>query len=120
MKTATIRIQKNSRTTLDQMGERFIKAWKSGKSNVDVLHFESPAALFRVLTLKRWELIERLQALGASSVRGLARHLGRDVKRVHEDIGLLMEYGLIVRTEKRQICVPYKVIRADFDLRAAA
>ena len=50
-------------------------------------------ALFRVLTPKRWELVERLQTVGPSSVRGLARDLERDVKRVHEDVLALMQYG---------------------------
>jgi len=84
-----------------------------------VFSFESPAALFRVLSPKRWELIERLQALGPVSVRGLARALERDVKRVHEDVGTLIEVGLIAKTERGKIHVPYSVIEADFALRAA-
>jgi predicted transcriptional regulator len=120
MKTATIRIHKNSDAALKAMGERFVKAWKSGKSGGTVLHFESPAALFRVLTPKRWELVERLQGLGPSSVRGLARELDRDVKRVHEDVGVLTEYGLVDRTGDGKVHVPYEVIHADFDLRAVA
>jgi predicted transcriptional regulator len=80
----------------------------------------SPAALFRVLTPKRWELIERLQTTGPSTVRGLARELERDVKRVHEDVSILIKHGLVVRTADRKIWVPYDVIHADFDLRAVA
>jgi predicted transcriptional regulator len=120
MKKATIRIQKNTDIALKKMGERFVKAWKTGKSAGDTLEFESPAALFRVLTPKRWELIERLQELGPSSVRGLAREIGRDVKRVHEDVGVLMESGLVGRTADGKFKVPYDVIHAEFDLRAVA
>jgi predicted transcriptional regulator len=53
-------------------------------------------------------------------VRGLARNLGRDVKRVHEDVVRLMEYGLIERREDGKYFVPYDVIHADFDLHAVA
>jgi predicted transcriptional regulator len=120
MKKATIRIRRDTKTALVEMGERFVKAWKTGKSTGDLLQFESPAALFRVLTPKRWELIERLQSLGETSVRGLARALERDVKRVHEDVSRLIEVGLIVRTAAGKIRVPYEVIHADFDLRAVA
>lgn len=120
MKKATIRIQKDADAALEKMGERFVRAWKTGKSAGDTLAFESPAALFRVLTPKRWELIERLQKLGPSSVRGLARELERDVKRVHEDVGVLIESGLVARTDDGKINVPYDVIRAEFDLRAVA
>jgi hypothetical protein len=63
---------------LKEMGERFVKAWKTGKSDGDLLQFQSPAALFRVLTAKRWELIERLQTTGPTTLRGLARELDRD------------------------------------------
>lgn len=66
MRKATIRICKDADAALKEMGERFIKAWKSGRSAGATLQFESPAALFRVLTPKRWE---RLQKLGPSSVR---------------------------------------------------
>jgi predicted transcriptional regulator len=120
MKKVAIRIRKDTDTALKEMGMRFVKVWKTGKSAVDHLQFESPAALFRVLTPKRWELIERLQKLGSSSVRGLARELERDVKRVHEDVSELIACGLVARTEAGKIHVPYDVIHADFDLRAAA
>jgi predicted transcriptional regulator len=120
MKKATIRIRRDTQTALKEMGERFVKAWKTGKSDGDLLQFESPAALFRALTAKRWELIERLQTTGPTTVRGLARELDRDVKRVHEDVSTLIKYGLVVRTADRKICVPYEVIHADFDLRAVA
>lgn len=120
MKTATIRIRKDTNAALDEMGARFAQAWKTGKSSKTILSFESPAALFRVLSPKRWELIERLQAIGPSSIRGLARALQRDVKRVHEDIGVLIEYGLAAHTDDGQVHIPYQVIHADFDLRAVA
>ena len=120
MKKVTIRMCRDTGAALKDMGERFAKAWKTGKSSGDSLQFESPAALFRVLTPKRWELVERLQTLGPSSVRGLARALDRDVKRVHDDVRALMSYGLIARTEDGAFHVPYDVIHADFDLRAVA
>ena len=120
MKKATIRINRNPDLALEEMSKRFIKAWKTGKSAGDILQFESPAALFRVLTPKRWELIEYLQKLGPSSVRGLARELERDVKRVHDDVTLLIECGFVARTDDRKFHVPYDVIHADFDLRAVA
>jgi predicted transcriptional regulator len=82
--------------------------------------FSSAAQLFRTLSPKRWELIECLQRVGATSLRGLARELGRDVKRVHEDVHILIDLGLIERTESGQICVPFEKIRIKCDLSAAA
>jgi predicted transcriptional regulator len=120
MKKVTIRIRRNATDALKEMGERFTKAWKSGRSSGDSLEFESPAALFRLLTPKRWELVECLQKLGPSSVRGLARELERDVKRVHDDVSQLMACGLIARAKDGKFHVPYDTIHADFNLRAAA
>jgi hypothetical protein len=52
--------------------------------------------------------------------RALARVLKRDVKRVHEDVSVLMERGLIARTAAGKVHVPYDVIHAEFAMRAAA
>jgi predicted transcriptional regulator len=120
MKKVTIRIRRDTNTALREMGERFVRTWKTARSAGSTLEFESPAALFRVLSPKRWELIERLQSIGPSSVRGLARELERDVKRVHDDVGELMDCGLVERTEDGKIQVPYDVIHADFNLSAVA
>jgi len=65
-------------------------------------------------------MIERLQELGEISLRGLARSLERDVKRVHEDAAVLLDWGLIERTVQGKICVPYEKIHTGFDLLAAA
>ncbi len=124
MKRALIQLQTSATAPdlLDSMGKAFIHAWESGQSAdpVTVLTFTSPAQLFSVISPKRWDLIERLQQIGGSSIRGLARALGRDVKRVHEDVTLLIEWGIIERDEDGKVVVPYGVIQADFDLRAAA
>lgn len=120
MKKVTIKIQRDTAAGLQEMGKRFVAAAKTGSRAGDALTFESPAALFRVLSPKRWELIEKLQSLGPTSVRGLARALDRDVKRVHTDLAELIEYNLVERTGAGQVRVPYEVIHADFDLRAVA
>lgn len=117
-KKAVLRIRKNSKATVAAMGENFVRAWKSGRSGEHVFTFESPSALFRAVTPKRWELLERLQATGPSSIRALARALERDVKRVHEDVVALIEIGLIEKA-RGEVHVPYDVIEADFALRAA-
>jgi predicted transcriptional regulator len=116
VRVATIQIRKDDETLLRDAGTAFVDAWRRS----DLFTFSSPTQLFSVLTPKRWALIERLQALGASSLRGLARNLGRDVKRVHEDVAILLRWGLLERTDDRKLVVPYAVIHADFDLRAAA
>ena len=116
---AVLRTRRHTDAALADMDRRFATAWRSGRSSAHVFTCESPAALFRILTPKRWELLERLQALGPTTVRGLARALERDMKRVHEDVTALREVGLVAKTERGKIQVPFSVIEADFALRAA-
>ena len=120
MTKAVLRIRRDPERAAREMGKRFATVWKAGRSGAHVFTFESPAALFRVLTPKRWELVERLQTLGPSGIRGLARALERDVKRVHDDVVALVDIGLVARTEAGKVHVPYAVIHADFDLRPAS
>jgi predicted transcriptional regulator len=119
MRTATIIIRKPGQS-LVQLRGGFVKAWKSRKYGGEHFEFQSPAALFQAITPKRWELIETLQAAGPISLRALARELGRDVKRVHDDVRRLIEIGLIERTDKGKLSVPFDEIHTDFILRPAA
>lgn len=124
MRRAVIQIggQDDSRQTLELMGREFVSAWRGDAPSdpIATIRFSSPSQLFSVVTPKRWELIERLQTLGPSSMRGLARALDRDIRRVHDDVKILSEWGIVEKTESGDIVVPYDVIHADFDLRAVA
>jgi len=77
-------------------------AWKAAEAGVPVdpsskLCFVDWSALCSVLTPKRYELMRQLRLAPAAGIRALARTLGRDVKRVHEDVTALEELGLIRR-----------------------
>jgi len=120
MMEAIIRVRDDEEATLAEAGERFKRVWKTGQPTAAVFTFNSPAQLFSVISPKRWQLIERLQHIGPSTIRGLARSLERDVKRVHEDVTAMIEWGLIERTAAGLVHVPYSVIHAEFDLRAVA
>ena len=122
MREALIKIRADSEAALDEAFVRATNAMRSGNSSepVAVITFSSPAQLFSVISPKRWELIEHVQKIGPSSIRGLARAVERDVKRVHEDTSALLEWGIFEQTGDGKIHVPYDVIHANFDLRAAA
>lgn len=119
MRTATIVIRK-PQASLASLRSGLLAAWKTGVYQGEHFEFESPAALFRAITPKRWELIEVLQMGGPLGVRALARELGRDVKRVHEDAHKLVEIGLVEKDAAGKLSVPFSEIRADFVLRSAA
>lgn len=125
MKRAVIQIRSDADeiAAIRAMGQRFADAWNGDAKAANapfILTFSSASQLFSVLSPKRWELIEGLQGLGASSIRGLARALGRDVKRVHEDVSTLMDWGLVEKDEAGRVVVPFEEIEADFILKGAA
>ncbi|MSQ48850.1 MAG: transcriptional regulator [Betaproteobacteria bacterium] len=115
-RTATIRIERDTQLALARGARGFARAWRTGKDQGSDLTFESPAALFRSLTPARWAAIERLQAIGPSTLRGLARALDRDVKSVHRDIHALIGIGIVTKDSKGSVLVPFSRIRAEFDL----
>ncbi|NRQ16513.1 HVO_A0114 family putative DNA-binding protein [Ensifer sesbaniae] len=122
MREALIQIRADSEAVFSEAFDRASRAMRTGERSepVAVFTFSSPAQLFTIISPKRWELIEHLQKIGSSSIRGLARSIDRDVKRVHEDVSVLVDWGIVEHTEDGKICVPYEVIHANFDLRAAA
>lgn len=86
----------------EAMARRFIDAWhraERGKA-VDEHHlsFESWEGLARVMTPRRLDLLRHLRRHAALTIAELARALGRDYKRVHEDVEALVTAGLIDRT----------------------
>jgi len=85
----------------------------------EVLNFESPGHFFGQLTEKRWEMVRTAQGKGEMSVRELARAVGRDVKRVHEDTLILAKLGLLERTEGGGLICPYSSMHIDMYMKAA-
>lgn len=95
------------------------KVAQSRKYQGEVLNFETPAQFFGQLTEKRWDIVRAVQGKGELSIRGLARMVGRDVKRVHEDIVVLAELGLLERTDSGGVVCPYMSMHIDMVLNAA-
>ena len=62
-----------------------------------LLTFENWQTFARVVTANRLELLRHVYRTPARSVLALARALGRDHKRVHEDVGALVAAGLLDR-----------------------
>lgn len=95
------------------------KAAKANTYQGEVLNFESPGQFFGQLTEKRWAVVRACQGKGDLSVRELARALGRDVKRVHDDVVMLAELGLVERTEGGGVRCPFASLHIDMYLEAA-
>ena len=97
---------------------RFLRAFE-GEPQGTFISFESPVLLFKVLTGKRWELLNMMTGAGPMTIREAARRLGRDVKAVHGDVHTLLNTGILEKTENGLIEFPFDAIHIDFTLKAA-
>lgn len=114
MRTVTLDISSRENTN-----RRFLKAFE-GESQGEVISFESPALLFKVLAGKRWQLLNLMTGSGSMTIRELARRLGRDVKAVHGDVHALLSAGILQKTDAGQIIFPFDALHVDFILNEAA
>lgn len=114
MRTVTLEVSSRESTN-----RRFIRAFE-GESQGDVISFESPSLLFKVLTCKRWEVLNIMTGAGPMTIRELARRLGRDVKAVHGDVQALLHAGILHKTDNGQIVFPFDALHVDFMLKEAA
>lgn len=90
---------------LKQAARRVAEAWHRAERGETVepednVTFASWSALASVMSDKRHELLKHLHRHPAPSLRALARELGRDYKRVYEDVAALAAVGLVDRGEK--------------------
>lgn len=95
------------------------KAAQASSYQGEVLNFETPAQFFGQLTKRRWDIVRAAQGKGELPVRELARLVDRDVKRVHEDVVVLADLGLLERTESGGVVCPYTSMHIDMYLKAA-
>jgi predicted transcriptional regulator len=105
--------------TIEEMGKRFVNAWhrleRGEKVRERHLTFPDLPAMLNALTPKRLELLRDVHREPAPSVKALAERLGRDYKRVHEDVETLTASGLLQR-EDGHLSAPYDAITAEMRL----
>ncbi len=95
----------------EDASRRFVDAWRRAERGEAVherhLAFESWDALARVMTGKRMELLHYVRRHKVTSVRALAKALGRDYSNVHADVQALAAAGLLDASDGG--------VRADYD-----
>jgi predicted transcriptional regulator len=105
--------------SLEDMGKRFVSAWHRLErgERVQERHVTFPdlPSMLNALTPKRLELLRDVHRAPAASVKALATRLGRDYKRVHEDVETLAASGLLQREDGR-VSAPYDAITAEMRL----
>lgn len=113
MTTVTLEV-----ATREEVRRRTMEAF-GGKPHGHRISFATPELLWRVLTLKRWEILKLMTGEGELALREIARRAGRDVKAVHTDVHALLNAGILRRTEKGRFVFPYDAVKVEFELRAA-
>ena len=105
--------------SVEEMGKRFVGAWhrleRGEKVKETHLTFFNLEAMMATLSPKRLAMLRHVRQHPASTIAELAKTLGRDYKRVHDDVSALARAGLIVRDEKG-IRAPYDSVQATVSL----
>lgn len=96
----------------DEASHRFVDAWHRAERG-EIFHerhlaFQSWDTLARVLTGRRMELLRYVRRHKVTSVRALAKALGRDYSNVHADVRALVAARLLDVTDGG--------VRADYDV----
>lgn len=114
MNTVTIGV-----SNIEEISERFLEAWNTGKPQGAYRSFATQELLWKTLTSKRWEILKAMTGTGPLTLRETARRVGRDVKGVHSDVHVLLNAGLLDKTEEGKILFPFDAVHVDFMLKAA-
>ncbi len=105
--------------SIDDMGKRFIGAWHKLEQGaaLDETHltFLDLETMVSTLSPKRLALLRHVRQHPAKNIAALARSLGRDYKRVHEDVAALVHAGLLER-DIPGIRAPYDSVHTEISL----
>lgn len=113
MKAVTLSV-----SSIDDADQQLAAAFRGEQQGVHI-SFETVELLWKVLTIKRWELLKAMTGAGELSIREAARRAGRDVKAVHGDIHALLDAGVLNRSGNG-VVFPYDAVHVDFTLHKAA
>ena len=84
------------------------------------INFATVELLWKVLTAKRWDILQRMTGQGEMTIREIARRVDRDVKAVHNDVQALLVAGVLDRADSGRVIFPYDAVHVDFTLHKAA
>jgi predicted transcriptional regulator len=84
------------------------------------ISFASEEILWKTITPKRWSILKSMAGQGPMAIREIRRRVDRDVRAVHSDVNVLLNAGLVKRTNDGRVQFPYDAIHVNFVLSAAA
>lgn len=114
MRTVTLGV-----TSIEDMQWRTAAAFR-GEHQGEFITFATVELLWKVLTVKRWDILQAMTGQGEMTIREIARRVDRDVKAVHGDVQALLVAGVLDRAESGRVRFPYDAVHVDFTLTRAA
>ncbi|MCC6915285.1 MAG: transcriptional regulator [Rhodospirillaceae bacterium] len=114
MRTVTLGVSSIEET------QRQVAAAFGGEKVGEFISFATIELLWKVLTAKRWDILQAMTGQGEMTIREIARRVDRDVKAVHGDVRALVVAGVLDRTDSGRVVFPYDAVHVDFTLRKAA
>ena len=91
-----------------------------GEKLGEFISFATVELLWKVLTAKRWDILQAMTGQGEMTIREIAGRVDRDVKAVHGDVQALLVAGVLDRADSGRVIFPYDAVHVDFTLRKAA
>lgn len=114
MRTVTLGVSSIEET------QRQLAAALRGEKLGAFISFATVELLWKVLTAKRWDILQAMTGQGEMTIREIARRVERDVKAVHGDVQALLVAGVLDRADSGRVIFPYDAVRVDFTLHKAA
>jgi predicted transcriptional regulator len=114
MRTVTLGVSSIEET------QRQMAAAFRGETVGEFISFATVELLWKVLTAKRWDILQAMTGQGEMTIREIARRVDRDVKAVHGDVQALLLAGVLDRADSGRVIFPYGAVHVDFTLRKAA
>ena len=114
MRTVTLGV-----SSIDDAQKQLAAAFR-GEYVGQFISFATVELLWKVLTAKRWDILQAMTGQGEMTIREIARRIDRDVKAVHHDVQALLLAGVLNRADGRRVVFPYDAVPLDFTLRKAA
>jgi predicted transcriptional regulator len=114
MKTVTVGV-----SSVKDVQKRTAAAFRGQRQGAHI-SFASEEVLWKTLTPKRWTILKSMAGQAPMAIREIARRVDRDVRAVHSDLHLLLNAGLVERTDDGRVHFPYDAIHVNFVLSTAA
>lgn len=80
------------------------------------LSFKQAVRAFRLLSPKRMEALQVLQATGPQTMYALAKRLKRNYSNVFADMGALRRLGLVEKNDEGLVLVPWEAVEIRFPI----